>query len=41
MFEHNSNWNGVAVIDTKTGKIKSTKKLDATAIAKLPDCSAK
>lgn len=40
VFEHNSSWNAVVVIDTKTAKIKSTKKLDAAAIAKLPDCSA-
>ncbi len=41
VFEHNSGWNAVVVIDTKSGKIKSTKKATADEIAKLPDCSAK
>jgi hypothetical protein len=41
VFEHNSGWNAVVVIDTKTGKIKSTKKATPAEIAKLPDCATK
>ena len=41
VFEHNSGWNAVVVIDTKSGKLKSTKKATAELIAKLPDCVAK
>jgi len=41
VFEHNRDWSGVVVLDTKSGKIKSTKQLAAAEVAKLPDCSAK
>jgi hypothetical protein len=38
LYDHNSTANRVVVVDTKSGKIKSTKEAAAVALDKLPAC---
>jgi hypothetical protein len=41
VYDHNQSTNNVVVVDTKSGKIKTTKEATADAIAKLPACPGK
>jgi hypothetical protein len=41
IYDHNQSTNSVVVVDTKSGKIKTTKEATDDALTKLPACPAK